>query len=178
MRTIALTLLLLAFACSGEEGGDAATPQGGSAMGGNGSGASAGQAAGGNGTGAGGAAAMGGGPAGGAPPSASSVPCNGSECAEGEICCFDNTINAQVRCDAPGQCDTGDIELSCNHPDDCPGGTCCSVYDGMVQTMACTANCNASDEYVMCSGPDQDACPQATTCSNAQAGTGYHYCAP
>ena len=43
--------------------------------------------------------------------------------------------------------------------------------------MVCQATCEANDEFVMCSGPDQDACPMGTNCNNAQAGQGYHYCA-
>jgi hypothetical protein len=106
------------------------------------------------------------------------VPCAGNNCAPGEVCCFDNVNETQVGCSAPGSCGAGQIELGCDHPDDCLGGTCCSEFDGMVQTMRCQPDCMANNEYVMCSGPDQSVCPAMTTCSNARAGMGYHYCRP
>jgi hypothetical protein len=175
-------LLVMLIACGGD---DSSTGAGGSstssASGGGDGGATTGStggatSAGGTGGAGGTTATGGGGPSG-------SVPCGGEDCSASEVCCFDNTTTTQVRCDAPGACDAGQIELSCNHPDDCGGGsTCCSAFDGVVQTMLCQTTCAAADEFVMCSsamgmGPDQAACPMGTTCSNAQAGQGYHYCA-
>ena len=110
--------------------------------------------------------------------SAGTVSCAGEMCGAGEVCCFNNVSKTQVRCDAVGACDANDIELSCDHPDDCgAGATCCSAFNGMVLTMVCQADCSAGNEFVMCSGPDQSACPNNTTCIDAQAGEGYHYCA-
>ena len=158
---------------AGGSGNGVATGTGGQATtGGNGGTTSAGGSSSGTATGSG---ETGGG---GASTVQGTVPCAGEECAVGQVCCFDNTTTTQVRCDAPGACDAGQIELHCNHPDDCgPSSTCCSAFDGMVQTMVCQMTCDADEEYVMCSGPDQAACPMATNCSNAQAGAGYHYCA-
>jgi hypothetical protein len=101
----------------------------------------------------------------------------------GEICCF-NPNGPGDHCGTSGQCDSGDVELSCNGPDDCPGGICCATLDPSLQSLtaiACQATCAAPNELVVCSKMEPDVCPSGTSCHQDQqlgTGNGYRFCVP
>ena len=113
------------------------------------------------------------------PPPPQPVSCNGGPCMTGEICCF-NPNGPGDHCGQSGQCDPGYVELSCNTPDDCPGGVCCATIDPMMQTyqgISCQTTCTGSDHIVVCSNTNPGVCPMGTAChKSGQLGNGYRIC--
>lgn len=107
------------------------------------------------------------------------VACNGMPCSAGEICCF-NTEGPGDHCAQPGQCDPGWVVITCNGPEDCPGGACCATVDFNMQVpylgIACQPSCSP-DQLVMCSEAQPDVCPAGTMCRQSMVlGAGYRYC--
>jgi hypothetical protein len=84
-------------------------------------------------------------------------------------------------CGSAGQCDPGYVVLSCNGPEDCPGGVCCATQDNAQNYtgIACQATCAGPGAIVVCSKMQQDVCPPGTMCQHSQElGNGYRVCGP
>ncbi len=103
--------------------------------------------------------------------------CNGGKCVAGQVCCYSNTVVGLDKCATDGTCLPGDVELKCNGPAECPGGSCCGGWTPQMgwQSTECKAQCDATDR-VMCFG-DNSVCPPGKSCIPSQAlGNGYSYC--
>jgi hypothetical protein len=106
--------------------------------------------------------------------------CNGGACNAGEICCF-NLTQQNDHCGQAGSCGNGFIELSCNGPEDCPGGVCCADVDFQnnppYKGIACQQQCNnQQNNLVICSDADPT-CPPGKQCGNSNIlGQGYKIC--
>jgi hypothetical protein len=107
------------------------------------------------------------------------VACNGGPCNPGEICCF-NPQGPGDHCAQPGQCDQGWVTITCNGPEDCPGGACCATVDYNKQVpylgISCQPACSP-DQLVMCSEAQPGVCPGGLSCRQSMVlGAGYRYC--
>jgi hypothetical protein len=105
--------------------------------------------------------------------------CNGGQCNPGEICCF-NPTGPGDHCSA-GTCDDGWVVISCNGPEDCPGGECCADVDFNQQEpylgIACAPSCDPNNQLTMCSEGQPNGCPPGVMCNQSMIlGAGYHYC--
>lgn len=106
--------------------------------------------------------------------------CNNAECAVGQICCF-NLSQQTDHCGQAGSCGDGFIDLSCNGPEDCPGGICCGDVDFQnnppYKGIACKQSCNnPQNTIVICSDADPT-CPAGKQCKQSMfLGAGYKVC--
>jgi hypothetical protein len=104
--------------------------------------------------------------------------CKNAACGAGQICCY-HQFNAQNdHCGTAGQCGDNYIELSCNDPSDCPGQTCCGLFDDQAgyQQLACSPTCEGPGAVLMCEGLPA-ACGDFGECKQSQLlGQGYSYC--
>jgi hypothetical protein len=82
------------------------------------------------------------------------------------------------RCDLAGACGPVEtwLEIGCNGPDDCAGGSCCGAFqNNSYSTLECKPQCGQG-ELTMCFGAP-DVCPQGTDCNDSQVlGDGYSVC--
>ena len=104
------------------------------------------------------------------------VYCKNAPCAAGQVCCFHMSDPNLDACGAPGSCGGDYLTLSCNGPEDCPGGECCGGWNGSFYTgISCVPSCPDSD-ILMCEG-DASVCPPGENCFQSQVlGAGYSYC--
>ena len=106
--------------------------------------------------------------------------CNGAPCDAGEICCF-NLTQMTDHCGQAGSCGDGFIQLTCNGPEDCPGGVCCGDVDFQknppYKGIDCKQSCNnPQNEIVICSEADPT-CPPGKQCKQSMfLGAGYKVC--
>jgi hypothetical protein len=116
------------------------------------------------------------------------IDCTTDVCSGGEVCCFDDDDMMANFCALPGTCPASHVELSCQHPSDCPGAICCGIYDffgGMTgyEEVRCDAACDPPqmdlDGIIMC-GDDPSVCPGgAGDClDSASLPEGFNYCDP
>jgi hypothetical protein len=130
---------------------------------------------------------------GGTPPLAcwgpDAVCCGGTACPLGtHECCFPNqTQAANGTCVPLGDCPTADVSVTCDDTEDCPGGACCTTWDGAEHLgMECTplpsctppGNLGSPGDYPMCNYPG-GTCPAGMSCNEdccvGDAGWGYCY---
>jgi hypothetical protein len=72
------------------------------------------------------------------------------------------------------------VTITCNGPEDCPGGSCCATVDFNMQVpylgIACQPACSP-DQLVICSEAQPDVCPDGLSCRQSMIlGAGYRYC--
>jgi hypothetical protein len=97
------------------------------------------------------------------------IPCTQQTCTGGDVCCVHDFNPSQDHCAAPGQCDGGFTEVSCNGPNDCdPNEVCCGALlnDGGYQIVECVNNCgntSTTTGILMC-GDEPSICPMGQNC--------------
>lgn len=107
------------------------------------------------------------------------VPCNGTPCATGEICCHKGSDAAGDVCDADGSCSGGAKPVSCAGPAWCPSGeVCCATLGGNdgVEVVECRRTCDGDNDAVMCEGDPTDCGPDFTCTPSELLGSGYATC--
>ncbi len=84
---------------------------------------------------------------------------NAGPCKSPECCCFDR-VNA-YECTPPDTClQNGKLALSCDGPEDCPGATCCAIWNQNAiryDKAECSPECTLPNRVVC--HPDQPAVP-------------------
>lgn len=93
------------------------------------------------------------------------VECGDDPCEPGETCCSEVLVppNRSLYCTPqPGQC--GGAAFTCDGPEDCDGGLCCSDGEGLV-----TCSTEPSCPDVRACHVDDD-CPAAQRCCDTPAG--------
>ena len=75
----------------------------------------------------------------------------------------------------------GWLELTCNGPEDCPGGACCATVEWNSQmpylAIDCAPSCDPSKQLTLCSEANPDVCVGGTSCEQSQIlGQGYMLC--
>lgn len=101
--------------------------------------------------------------------------CAGSPCLPGQVCCFHLENSELDMCGAAGSCGPNTITLSCNGPEDCPGGVCCGDYNGNgYDGVSCEATCDGG--LTMCAGMPQACGPGEQCLPSNYLGQGYAYC--
>lgn len=112
------------------------------------------------------------------PPIEPTVFCNGNECSPGQVCCHNQLIGTFDECVQEGSCQgEGNVELSCNGPEDCDNGQeCCGDFNNEVGwgRIECRSQCNAN-QIEHCFG-NEDACDQGVCTPSSSLGFGYSYC--
>jgi hypothetical protein len=84
------------------------------------------------------------------------------------------------QCLPSGNCNSGETEVNCDGPEDCPGEICCgtfSILDGYT-VLECAATCDSQGEVIVCdpNGPPAQ-CPGQTNCeSSTYLPAGYEVC--
>lgn len=112
------------------------------------------------------------------PPVEPTVYCNGVECLPGLVCCHNQFIGDFDECVEPGACNgDGNVELSCNGPEDCDNGDeCCGDFNNEIGwgRIECRSQCNGN-QIEHCFG-NPGACDQGECTPSSSLGFGYSYC--
>jgi hypothetical protein len=99
------------------------------------------------------------------------VACGASACDvnAGEICCVPTSQMGAPFCHAGSMCPGSEAEMACDGPEDCNGNRdCCgvfSLFDGGYQSVDCQNNCDAQDEFILCT--TQADCSNGGTCQSS-----------
>jgi hypothetical protein len=101
--------------------------------------------------------------------------CAGSPCMAGQVCCFHLENSDLDACGDAGACGPNTITLSCNGPEDCPGGVCCGDYNGNgYDGVSCEPTCEQG--LTMCAGMPLVCGPGQQCLPSNYLGQGYAYC--